>query len=130
MGNTLRKSERVMPTRTHAAPLTLAPGEHEVLLRVQTQSSLVLPITLRTPEDFTVHESREQLVQGIAIGLALCMLLYSLTQGVGLRDTMFIDYALLLGANVVFTLAYFGIGAAVPVGPNTRPCRSRWRRCR
>lgn len=111
MGNTLRKSERVMPTRTHAAPLTLAPGEHEVLLRVQTQSSLVLPITLRTPEDFTVHESREQLVQGIAIGLALCMLLYSLTQGVGLRDTMFIDYALLLGANVVFTLAYFGIGA-------------------
>ena len=111
MGNTLRKSERVMPTRTHATTLTLAPGAHEVLMRVQTQSSLVLPITLRTTEDFTAHESREQLVQGIALGLARCMLLYSLTQGVGLRDTMFLDYALLVGANVVFTLAYFGIGA-------------------
>ncbi len=111
MGNVLRKSERVMPTRSHAAPLLLTPGTHEVLLRVQTQSSMVLPLTLRTPEAFTAHESREQLVQGITIGLALCMLLYSLTQGFGLRDPVFFDYALLLAANVVFTLAYFGIGA-------------------
>ncbi|MDO9072139.1 MAG: diguanylate cyclase [Rubrivivax sp.] len=111
MGSALRLSERAMNTRTHAAPLVLAPGAHEVLLRVHTQSSLVLPITLRTFEDFTAHESREQLVQGIAIGLALCMLMYSLTQGVGLRDTLFLDYALLVGANIVFTLAYFGIGA-------------------
>ena len=111
MGSMLPMSERAMQSRSHAAALELVPGAHEVLLRVQTQSSMVLPITLRTHEDFTAHESREQLVQGIALGLALCMLMYSLTQGVGLRDILFLDYAALVGANVVFTLAYFGIGA-------------------
>ncbi|MDP2006285.1 MAG: diguanylate cyclase [Rubrivivax sp.] len=111
MGNALRQDERPMPSRTHAVPLQLSPGTWEVLLHVQTRSSMVLPITLRTPESFTAHESRVQIVQGIVLGLALCMLLYSLTQGLGLRDTMFLDYALLLAGNVVFTLAYFGTGA-------------------
>ncbi len=111
MGNQLRMAERSLPTRTHAAMLNLAPGDHELLLRVQSQSSMVLPITLRTPTAFTAHESQEQLVLGIIAGLALCMLLYSLTHWFSLRDTVFVEYALLLAGNVVFTLSYFGIGA-------------------
>jgi len=51
-----------------------------------------------------------QLLQGMFFGLALCMLLYSLTHWASLRDTLFGYYALLLGGNVVFLLAYFGIG--------------------
>ena len=56
MGNQLPRADRALPTRTHAAPLLLAPGEHELLLRVQTLSSVVLPITLLTPQDFTRFE--------------------------------------------------------------------------
>ncbi|MBL8306219.1 MAG: GGDEF domain-containing protein [Rubrivivax sp.] len=111
LGNELRLSERPLHARTHAAALRLAPGEHEVLLRVQTQSSMVLPITLRTPAAFTEAESRVQLVQGIVAGLGLCMLIYSLLHWVSLRDPMFIDYALLLTGNGLFVWAYFGIGA-------------------
>lgn len=111
MGNQLRMAERLMPARTHAAPLYLEPGRHEMLVRVNTLSSLVLPMTLRTPEDFTASESRSQLVLGTSIGLALCMLLYSLNNWLGLRDPLFLDYAALLGANLVFVLAYFGLGA-------------------
>ncbi len=111
MGNELRLAERQMPSRTHATPLHLDPGRHEMLLRVHTQSSLVLPLTLRTPEAFTAHESQAQMVLGIVIGLAMCMLLYSLTHWFGLRDALFLDYALLLAANLVFVLAYFGLGA-------------------
>ena len=111
MGNELRLDERPLPTRTHAASLDLPPGEHELLLRVHTISSMVLPITLRTTQAFTAHESLAQLVQGVIIGLALSMLLYSLSHWFSLRDGVFLDYALLLGANTVFTLSYFGIGA-------------------
>ena len=111
LGNELRLSERLTPTRTHAAPLYLQPGRHEVLLRVHTLSTLVLPMTLRTPENFTANESSAQMVLGIVVGLALCMLLYSLTHWLTLRDALFLDYAVLLAANMVFTLAYFGLGA-------------------
>lgn len=111
MGNTLARAERALPARTLAAALDLAPGEHELLLRVRTGSSLVLPMTLRTPESFTQAESRVQLVQGVILGLALCMLLYSLAHWVSLRDRAFLDYALLLTGNTLFTLSYFGIGA-------------------
>ncbi len=111
MGNAQRMAERPLRSRTLAAALTLAPGEHELLLRVRTESSAVLPITLRTPEAFTEHESGVQIVQGMMLGLALCMLLYSLSHWITLHDPLFLDYALLLLGNTVFTLAYFGIGA-------------------
>jgi diguanylate cyclase len=111
MGNQVAAAERAMATRTHAALLELAPGGQEILLRVQTLSSVLLPMTLRTPEDFTRHESLVQLVQGLIFGLVVCMLLYSLAHWVSLRDPVFLDYALLLLGNTVFSLAYFGIGA-------------------
>jgi diguanylate cyclase (GGDEF)-like protein len=38
------------------------------------------------------------------------MLIYSLAHWISLRDRSFIDYALMLGGNLLFTLAYFGIG--------------------
>ncbi|MEO7152411.1 MAG: diguanylate cyclase [Burkholderiaceae bacterium] len=111
MGSSLARADRAEPARGHAARLDLAPGEHELLIRVDTQSSMVLPITLRTPASFTAYESQVQIVQGIALGLTLCMLMYSLAHGASLRDRVFIDYALMLAGNIVFSLAYYGIGA-------------------
>ena len=111
LGNELRLAERPLRSRTHAVSLLLPPGEHELLLRVQTQSSAVLPITLRTPEAFTEQEATVQMVQGVIAGLALCLLIYSLMHGLTLRDSLFFDYAVLLAANVTFTLSYFGIGS-------------------
>jgi len=111
MGNQLQQDERAMQVRAHAAPLPAAPGEYELLLRVSTLSSMVLPITIRTQEGFQGYESKVHLVQGIFLGLTLCMLLYSLAHWVSLRDLVFLDYALLLVGNAMFSLSYFGIGA-------------------
>lgn len=111
MGTQLRRAERALPSRAHAAPLALSPGDYELLLQVSSTSSMVLPITLRTPQDFTRYESQVHLVQGITLGLALCMLMYSLAHWVVLRDRVFVEYALLLSGNTVFALSYFGLGA-------------------
>jgi len=110
LGNHLRGSERPLASRAHAAPLALAAGEHEVLLRVQTLTSAVVPITLRTEASFTGYESRVQVVQGLLFGVALCMLMYSLLHWLNLRDVVFGQYALLLVGNMVFMLTYFGVG--------------------
>lgn len=111
MGNELPYAERPLPARTHAAPLVLPAGASELMLRVQTRSTMVLPITLRTHDGFAAHESQAQLLQGLQAGVALCMLLYSLAHWVSLRDRVFLYYALMLVGNAVFFLAYFGIGA-------------------
>ncbi|MDP1899128.1 MAG: diguanylate cyclase [Rubrivivax sp.] len=111
LGNALALDERALPTRTHAALLSLPGGASELLLRVRSTSSLVLPITLRTPTAFTAQESRVELVQGLILGLALCMLLYSLAHWISLRDPVFLSYAFMLGGNITFTLSHFGIGA-------------------
>jgi diguanylate cyclase (GGDEF)-like protein len=110
MGNGLRMDERPMATRAHAAPLELAPGRYVLLLRVQTLSSLVLPITVRTSEDFTRYESQVQLAQGMLLGLALCMMLYSLAHWLSLRDPVLLHYTLMLAGNALFSLNYFGVG--------------------
>jgi diguanylate cyclase len=111
IGNHLRQAERPLPARAHAAPLTLPPGNSELLLRVQSTSSLVLPISLRTMQEFGAHEAGSQLMLGLLLGMAGCMLLYSASHWVSLRDRAFADYAVMLGANMLFFMSYFGIGA-------------------
>ncbi len=111
MGNALRADERAWASRAHSAPLLLAPGDQELVLRVRTHSTMALPLTLRTYEGHVRAESAVQLVQGAIFGLGVWMLLYSLFHGISLRDPMFADYALMLGGNVLFVLTYLGIGA-------------------
>ena len=123
-GNAMPLDARALATRTLAAPLTLPPGDSELLLRVRSKSTLVLPLTLRTTESFVAAESGSQLVLGTLLGLAACMLLYSLTHWVSLRDRVFVDYALMLVGNTVFFVSYFGIGAEYLWG--SQPWLSMW----
>jgi len=123
-GNAMPLAARSLATRTLAATLTLPPGDSELLLRVKSQSTLVLPLTLRTSDNFITAESGSQLVLGTMLGLALCMLIYSLTHWVSLRDRVFIDYALMLVGNTVFFISYFGIGAQYLWGAH--PWLSMW----
>lgn len=118
MGNELPLAKRPLPTRTHAAPVDLSPGDSVLLLRVRTSSSMVLPVMLLTDTSLTAQESRMYLVQGVFLGTVLCMLLYSMTHFAHLRDTMFLLYALELIGITAFTLSYFGIGS-VYLWPNT-----------
>ncbi|MCR5867560.1 MULTISPECIES: diguanylate cyclase [Aquincola] len=109
MGSSMPHDQRPLRSRTLAAPLDLPPGGSELIVRVWARSSVVLPMTLRTPPAFAQQESRAQLLQGLLAGLAIAMLIYSLAHGVALRDAMFGFYALMLAANAVFFLSYFGI---------------------
>ncbi len=111
LGNAMGFDQRPMQSRTHVVELQLAPGvPHLVLLRVATQSSMVLPIRLSKPGVYHAGEAGTQLLQGVLAGVALALLAYSLTHWFSLRDPMFLEYALLLAGVTTFFVTYFGIG--------------------
>ena len=111
LGNEIAFAQRPLHVRPHAVALQLVPGvNYEVLLRVSTTSSMLLPITLSKPDAFYARENAVQLLQGVLGGVALALLAYSLVNWLSLRDPMFLQYAgLLLGVSTFF-ISYFGIG--------------------
>ncbi|MBP6898956.1 MAG: GGDEF domain-containing protein [Burkholderiaceae bacterium] len=111
LGNAQPFDERPLRVRPHAMGLVLEPGvDYELLLRVQTSSSMLLPISLVKAEAFHEQESRTQLQQGLLGGLALALLLYSLAHWASLREAIFLWYAVMLVGVGLFFVAYFGIG--------------------
>ena len=89
----------------------LRPGDgQELLLRVQTTSSFIVPLRLQRETAFQAEESGLQALQGLLAGISLCLLLYSLAQWVVMRDRMFLEYAVTVGATATFFLGYFGTG--------------------
>lgn len=111
MGRALPFSQHPLPSAWHAAVIELEPGaRHELLLRVRTHSSMVLPITLSSPQAFHAKEAQAQVLQGLLAGAMLCLLLYSLSQWVSLRDTMFLSYGATIAGTGLFFIAYSGLG--------------------
>ncbi len=111
LGNLLPFSQRPLASRAHALPMQLPPGEATLYLRVQTHGGYVLPMVLSRPAAFHERALAEQMLQGVLVGLGLCLLLYSLMQWVALREPLYGKYALLIGAGQLFSVFQFGIGA-------------------
>lgn len=102
---------RPLQSRAHSVPLELQSGaRYDVIIRVLSTGSLILPISFKTPTAFHAAALREQMLQGVLGGLGLCLLLYSLTQWVVLREPFFLKYSVHIGGSLLFSLLHFGIG--------------------
>lgn len=112
LGNMQPHSARPMASRSHAVALFLKPGaDYVVYLRVSTSGAMIVPITFTKPLFFLPGALAEQTLQGLLLGLTLCLLLSSLAQWASLREMLFGKYALLVGAGLWFSLLQFGLGA-------------------
>lgn len=111
MGNLHQNLERPRAARSPTMSLRMQPGQaYTMYIRVQTTGAMVLPITLNTQAAFLEHALREQMLQGLMLGLSLCLLMYSLTHWLGARDPLFLKYALIVVGGLVFSLLQFGVG--------------------
>lgn len=111
LGNDQLFSQRPLQARSHAVALDLEAGRtYELWLRVRTDSTMVLPISLLREDGFARHEARHQLLQGLLTGVMLAMIVYSVLNGLSLRDPLFGQYAAVLLGLAVFFTAYTGIG--------------------
>ena len=103
-------ASRPMPGRTHTLALTLPPGQaHLLLLRVETESAMVLPMSLSTPADQQERESGRLLLQGLQHGVALALLVYCLAHWLSLRQSLFGAYAVMLLGTSYFFFDYVGL---------------------
>jgi len=112
LGSLQSFESRPLQSRSHALPLEVTPGAaYELMIRVETRGAMILPITIEKKEVFHTAAVREQMLQGILIGIALCLLLYSLGQWVSTREPLFLKYVLVVSGSLWFTLLQLGVGA-------------------
>ena len=111
VGNLQDASPAGVQGRVPAALLNLTPGkEVTLLLRVDNIGALIVPIALSRPTLFHAHALDEQMLQGLLLGLSICLFLYSLAQWIGLREPLFGKYALFVGGTTMFSVEFFGLG--------------------
>ena len=111
LGSLRAFASRPLLSRSHAMPLTLAPGDYDLMLRVASRGASILPIEFMQPSAFHRASVAEQMLRGIQVGLFLCMLIYSLAQWIGTRERLFLKYALLVTGSFMFALLLSGVGA-------------------
>ncbi len=101
-----------LASRTPEMQLDLAGGQrYDLLIRVHTPGPMILPLSVSELPERSRASQREQLLQGLLNGLALCLILYSLVQWRGQREKLFAYYALLAMGSAGFSLQFFGVGA-------------------
>ena len=111
LGDHLGVSERPMAHRALNLPLRLSPGaSHELWLRVETTSSMILPIRLMSAPALDRYEAAMQFYQGIAGGIGLCLAIYALAHWIGTRDATFLWYASAELSITAFFHALEGVG--------------------
>lgn len=111
LGNVQPFAERPIGSRSHAVPLVFEPGrEYDLLVRIETLGSMILPVSLSKPSAFHSRALNEQMIQGVLTSLGLFLLLYSLMQWISLREALYIKYAFLIASSVLFSVHFFGLG--------------------
>jgi diguanylate cyclase (GGDEF)-like protein len=101
-----------LSSRVPAMLLNLQAGQsYDVLIRVRTLGPMILPISVSELPHGLYLAQREQMLQGLLIGLAFCLLVYSLIQWASQRERLFAYYALVVLGSTGFSIQFFGIGA-------------------
>lgn len=109
LGDRFTVPERVFPGRTHTVALDLPVGEPvELFVRVQTTSTMVVPMFLRQAPQLAAHENAFQMWHGIAAGIGLCVMIYALTGFFTTRQALYFWLAWSVLAGTLYFYAYFG----------------------
>jgi diguanylate cyclase len=112
MGSLLPFRDRPLGSRTPAVMLELAPGQAvDILFRVDTRSSVIVPLKFLKPAAFHARANHEFLLQGILIAIGLCLLAFSLQQWLSLKDPVYAKYAAVIVCHLLFSVHLFGLGA-------------------
>ncbi|MGL4230057.1 MAG: diguanylate cyclase domain-containing protein, partial [Casimicrobium sp.] len=69
------------------------------------------PFTIENPAAFHATGVAEQMLQGVLLGIALCLIFYSGSQYLSSRERLFLKYGLLVFGSTLFMLVQLGVGA-------------------
>ena len=107
LGDTLPFETRPVDHRSFVIPMNLkAEASVRVLIRVETTSSMRVPITLWESQAFLEKDTVESTIQGFFFGLILVMALYNLFVFISLRERSYLYY-------VLFVVGFAGFQAGL-----------------
>ncbi len=110
LGDSLPFSERLVEHRNFLIPLTLSPEfSRTVFLRVDTTSSMQVPLVLWDRNDFFVAEQSRNLFEGLYYGIALVMILYNLFVYRAVGERSFLYYVGYIAAMPLFLASLHGV---------------------
>jgi two-component system, sensor histidine kinase LadS len=110
-GDSLPFAARSIPYRDPNFRIDIPYGQSvELLVRVESQSSMQVPLELYTPFAFTSMSRDTQFVMGLYYGILLALFTYNLVLWLSLRDSSYFWYLFHISAFglVLFTLNGFG----------------------
>ncbi len=103
-------ANRPYPNRQFVIPLVAPPGETVVYLRVESKTSLEVPVSLWSTTAFKHHERIDYMVQAAYYGLAIGMILFNCLLYFSLRDKGYLFYLLFVLGSVATNVCTSGLG--------------------
>lgn len=111
-GDHLPFSQRPIPHRHHVFPLSFShTGAHTVVLRIQSTSSLKVPVALLQPQALMRQDHRAYSLLSLYFGLMAGLFAYNLLLYAAIRDPVYLHYIAFVAAMAVSQLALTGFGA-------------------
>ena len=110
-GSGLPFAGRRINYREIAFPLTMLPGHHEILLRVDNFSSVSLSPVLASSAAWSERISFDNLIAGLIFGLLLVLALYNLCVCLLVREAIFFYFAVALVGAFFWRMAGAGFGS-------------------
>ena len=94
-------------------PIEVSSGQSSrFYLRVETNGVAYILLKLWSPLAYLENSTIDMILSGGLLGLLFALLLYSLTQGLVIRDTVYLFYTAYLGSVSLYILSFSGLGAA------------------
>ena len=103
--------DRPLISRFFVFPVQLPPQDSlTVYIRIQTSSSLQVPLTLWEKDAFFQHEANNNFLQGLYFGGTFTLVIYNLLIFFSLRDRTYLYYVGFVASAPLYFLALNGLG--------------------
>ena len=109
-GDHLPFASRVVTHRNHVLPVTLAPGESTLYLRIQSEGAVIAPVTLWQERALWHHDQLAYSGLSLYFGLLIGLLLYNLLLFTSIRDRVYLLYVAFVGGIALYQVSLTGIG--------------------
>lgn len=110
-GDALPFQERQIKQRNHLFELELAAGEPQrIYLRLESQGSIQIPLTLWAPVAYLEEQSGHIYVLAIIYGVLLVMLFYNLFIYLSVRDRSYLYYIFYIASFGLYQVSVNGLG--------------------
>ena len=110
-------AQRVVQHQNLVMPLTLAPGVHQIYLRMASSGTIEAPLRLWEPAAFHAAAAQEHLLAGAVLGMLVVMIIYNLFIYASTRDINYLYYIAFVASYLLFWSTLWGYTFAY-VWPN------------